>query len=244
MRDQSRRSGLDDAEKEYKRGLALRKAGDIDGCIQALKKASRAPKLRFATAWLIARLYRERDMMPAGARVARARRAGAGAERRGRTSASSTSWRTRSRKSGEVGARARHLHGAASPTRPATATSPTRIDRLTKVQAEGSVLIRRLLYVVVLPRGRPAAHRPALVPAFWEHNYFALAWPPLRTVPHEQLRARRRQRPRRRQPVRRLRRPRAAVRRARAATSPARCAARRQRPRVASRRDLPDRPTR
>jgi tetratricopeptide (TPR) repeat protein len=64
MRDQSRRAGLDDAEKEYKRGLALRKAGDIDGCIQALKKASQAPKLRFATAWLIARLYRDRDMMP------------------------------------------------------------------------------------------------------------------------------------------------------------------------------------
>jgi len=64
MRDQSRRSGLDDAEKEYKRGLALRKAGDIDGCIEALRSASRAPKLRFATSWLIARLYRDRDMLP------------------------------------------------------------------------------------------------------------------------------------------------------------------------------------
>jgi tetratricopeptide (TPR) repeat protein len=63
MRDQARRSGLDDAEKEYKRGLALRKAGDIDGCILALEKASRAPKLRFATSWLIARLYRDRDMV-------------------------------------------------------------------------------------------------------------------------------------------------------------------------------------
>ena len=65
MRTQSaKRSGLDDAEKEYKRGLALRAAGDIDGCIQALEKASRAPKLRFGTSWLIARLYRDRDMMP------------------------------------------------------------------------------------------------------------------------------------------------------------------------------------
>jgi tetratricopeptide (TPR) repeat protein len=64
MRDQARRSGLDDAEKEYKRGLALRKAGDIDGCIEALTKASRAPKLRFATSWMIARLYRDRGMMP------------------------------------------------------------------------------------------------------------------------------------------------------------------------------------
>jgi tetratricopeptide (TPR) repeat protein len=65
MRTQSaRRSGLDDAEKEYKRGLSLRAAGDIDGCIQAFEKAARAPKLRFGTSWLIARLYRERDQMP------------------------------------------------------------------------------------------------------------------------------------------------------------------------------------
>jgi tetratricopeptide (TPR) repeat protein len=65
MRTQSaKRSGLDEAEKEYKRGLALRKAGDIDGCIEALEKASRAPKLRFGTSWLIARLYRDRDMLP------------------------------------------------------------------------------------------------------------------------------------------------------------------------------------
>jgi hypothetical protein len=64
MREQaSKRSGLDDAEKEYKRGLALRAAGDIDGCIKALENASRAPKLRFATAWLIARLYRDRGMV-------------------------------------------------------------------------------------------------------------------------------------------------------------------------------------
>jgi tetratricopeptide (TPR) repeat protein len=65
LREQaSRRSGFDDADKEYKRGLALRAAGDIDGCIAALEKASRAPKLRFGTSWLIARIYRERDMLP------------------------------------------------------------------------------------------------------------------------------------------------------------------------------------
>ena len=64
MREQSaRKSGLDDADKEYKRGLALRAKGDIDGCIEALEKASRSPKLRFATSWLIARLYRDRGMM-------------------------------------------------------------------------------------------------------------------------------------------------------------------------------------
>ena len=64
MREQaSKRTGLDDAEKEYKRGLALRAAGDIDGCIKALEKASRAPKLPFSCAWLIARLYRDRGMV-------------------------------------------------------------------------------------------------------------------------------------------------------------------------------------
>ena len=65
LRDQaSRRGGADEGEKDYRRGLALRAAGDIDGCIQALEKASRAPKLRFAASSLIARLYRERDMLP------------------------------------------------------------------------------------------------------------------------------------------------------------------------------------
>ena len=65
MRTQlAKRSGLDEAEKDYKRGLALRAAGDIEGCIQAFEKAARAPKLRFGTSWLIARLYRDRDRMP------------------------------------------------------------------------------------------------------------------------------------------------------------------------------------
>ena len=65
MRTQSaKRSGLDEPEKEYKRGLALRTAGDIDGAIQAFEKAARAPKLRFGTSRLIARLYRDRKNMP------------------------------------------------------------------------------------------------------------------------------------------------------------------------------------
>jgi tetratricopeptide (TPR) repeat protein len=65
LRDQaSRRGAADDGEKDYRRGLALRAAGDIDGCIQALERASRSPKLRFGASWLIARLYRERDMLP------------------------------------------------------------------------------------------------------------------------------------------------------------------------------------
>src|SRR4051794_24947929 len=65
MRTQSaKRSGLGDAEKQYKRGLSLRSAGDIDGAIEAFEKASRAPKLRFGTSRLIARLYRDRNDMP------------------------------------------------------------------------------------------------------------------------------------------------------------------------------------
>jgi len=65
LREQaSKRAGGEDAEKEYKRGLALRAKGDIDGCISALENASRSPKLRFSTSWLIARLYRDRDKMP------------------------------------------------------------------------------------------------------------------------------------------------------------------------------------
>ena len=65
LREQAaRKSGLDDADREYKRGLALRAKGDIDGCIAALENASRSPKLRFATSRLIARLYRDRKMMP------------------------------------------------------------------------------------------------------------------------------------------------------------------------------------
>jgi tetratricopeptide (TPR) repeat protein len=63
MREQAtRKSGLDEADKEYKRGLALRAKGDIEGCIAALESASRSPKLRFATSRLIARLYRDRKM--------------------------------------------------------------------------------------------------------------------------------------------------------------------------------------
>jgi len=65
LRDQAaKKSGYDDAEKDYKRGLTLRAKGDIEGCIAALEKASRSPKLRFSTSWIIARLYRDRGQMP------------------------------------------------------------------------------------------------------------------------------------------------------------------------------------
>jgi tetratricopeptide (TPR) repeat protein len=61
LRDEaSRRSATDVAEGEYRRSQVLREVGDIDGCMAALEAASRAPRLRFATASLLARLYVER----------------------------------------------------------------------------------------------------------------------------------------------------------------------------------------
>lgn len=60
----AQQGGLTAAEELYKRGLALRDAGDFDGCIQALQAASRAPALRFTTAVLIGQLFRGRGMMP------------------------------------------------------------------------------------------------------------------------------------------------------------------------------------
>ena len=64
LRDEaSRRSAIEAAEQEFRRGLALKNAGDIDGCIAALETASRAPKLRFATASLLARIFRDRGRL-------------------------------------------------------------------------------------------------------------------------------------------------------------------------------------
>jgi tetratricopeptide (TPR) repeat protein len=58
--DRGGRSAADIAESEYRRSKVLRDAGDIDGCMAALEAASRAPKLRFATASQLARLHVER----------------------------------------------------------------------------------------------------------------------------------------------------------------------------------------
>ncbi len=58
----SRRSTT--ADDEYKRGLALFKAGQIDECIPVLQAASKAPRLRFATSAMLARIFRERGLMP------------------------------------------------------------------------------------------------------------------------------------------------------------------------------------
>jgi tetratricopeptide (TPR) repeat protein len=64
FRDDSRRAGLDAADEEYKRGLALYNAGRVEEALPALHAASRAPKLRFASASLAGRIYRDRGMLP------------------------------------------------------------------------------------------------------------------------------------------------------------------------------------
>ena|SRR5438067_3407325 len=55
---------VDAAEAQYKKGLALRDAGRIDEAMKALQEASRAPRLRFQTASLLARMYRDRKALP------------------------------------------------------------------------------------------------------------------------------------------------------------------------------------
>lgn len=58
----SRRSGNGNAESEYARGVALHEAGDLDGAINALEAVSRSPKLRFAVAARLGRIFKQRGM--------------------------------------------------------------------------------------------------------------------------------------------------------------------------------------
>jgi tetratricopeptide (TPR) repeat protein len=60
----ARQSATNAAEEQFARVDALRRDGDIDGAIAALQSASRAPALRFASASMLGRLYRERGMTP------------------------------------------------------------------------------------------------------------------------------------------------------------------------------------
>ncbi len=57
-----RASGDESAEEQYRSGVALHEAGQDDEAISALEAASRAPRLRFATASLVGRIQRERGM--------------------------------------------------------------------------------------------------------------------------------------------------------------------------------------
>jgi tetratricopeptide (TPR) repeat protein len=60
--ESSRRAALEAAEDEYRRGLALYNAGRIDEALPALQAAARAPRLRFATASMLGRIFRKRGM--------------------------------------------------------------------------------------------------------------------------------------------------------------------------------------
>jgi tetratricopeptide (TPR) repeat protein len=60
----SRRAAMEAAEEEYKRGVVLYNSGRVDEAVTALEAASRAPRLRFATASLLARIYRDRSLLP------------------------------------------------------------------------------------------------------------------------------------------------------------------------------------
>ena len=62
LRDKASKQ-VDASEAQYKKGLALRDAGRIDDAMKALQEASRAPRLRFQTASLLGRMYRERKAM-------------------------------------------------------------------------------------------------------------------------------------------------------------------------------------
>jgi len=61
--DATRKTALDLADTLYRHALALQQAGDIDGCMESLTFASRAPKYRFQTASLLGRLHRDRGQM-------------------------------------------------------------------------------------------------------------------------------------------------------------------------------------
>ena len=58
----SRRSGNGNAESEFARGVALHEAGDLDGAIGALEAVARSPKLRFAVAARLGRIFKQRGM--------------------------------------------------------------------------------------------------------------------------------------------------------------------------------------
>jgi tetratricopeptide (TPR) repeat protein len=64
LRDEAaRRPVAQTADAEYTRALAFRQAGDIEGCIAALRSASRAPRLQYAAASLLGQLFRDRGQM-------------------------------------------------------------------------------------------------------------------------------------------------------------------------------------
>lgn len=61
--DVSRRSAFDGAENDYRQGLSLYEAGRGGEALGPLQKASRAPRLRFASASVVARIFRDQGEM-------------------------------------------------------------------------------------------------------------------------------------------------------------------------------------
>jgi hypothetical protein len=59
--DATKSASSDPSEAAYRRGLELRAAGEVDEAIPALEAASRAPRLRFASAALLGRIYSDRN---------------------------------------------------------------------------------------------------------------------------------------------------------------------------------------
>jgi tetratricopeptide (TPR) repeat protein len=59
----ARRSTQTGADDEFKRGMALLEAGQIDDALPALQSASKAPRFRFAASSILGRVYRERGAM-------------------------------------------------------------------------------------------------------------------------------------------------------------------------------------
>jgi len=61
FRDEAGRKTIQEAaEADYRHAIVLKDAGDLDGCIEALHAASRAPSLRFVAGSLLARVYKQR----------------------------------------------------------------------------------------------------------------------------------------------------------------------------------------
>jgi lipopolysaccharide biosynthesis regulator YciM len=61
--DAARRTALERFEQDFKRGMVLLRAGDVDEAIAALQSASQAPRLRFATATVLGRILRDRGAL-------------------------------------------------------------------------------------------------------------------------------------------------------------------------------------
>ena len=58
-----RNAAQETADAEYRRALAMKEAGDLDACIEALLAASAAPSLRFVAGSLLARVYKQRGQI-------------------------------------------------------------------------------------------------------------------------------------------------------------------------------------